>query len=245
MGSALKKESAPVTRFRYALPALVRLNARLTLPVLALWLTTMGAFALPQLTLKPGTEQLPQSFQTGQTITYTLEYKDPNGDPVQLKDAVFIDKSPTGTALTHAAATIDGSDFVHGVDIVWTVTGFTQGGHTGYFEIKGLTGTARYPEKDKGEYTFDVESLSTKYITLVVGMLIGLGGIPFISYLLFRSLNRRGDPSRAARVGLLFGMLAVCALFIYLFAGVYSILLVYTIPIIALIAGLIVIFGRR
>ena len=200
--------------------------------------------AAPQLTVPPA-GQLEQAFQTGKSYTLRLEYKDANGDTIAKKNAVFVDESSTGTQ-KYTATDIDGADSAQGETIAWQINGFNPGGHQGYFEVTPLTGKAvRYPADPGTFYSFTVESVATKFITLGFGILVGLGVIPFISYFLFRTVNKRGDPSRAARVGLFFGILAVIALFLFLFTGVISPLLLYAIPIIALVAGLIVIFGRR
>ena len=67
--------------------------------------------------------------------------------------------------------------------------------------------------------------------------------LPLLTYVLFRSANPRGDPSRVVRVGLLIGILACCALFIYLFLGIYG-PLVYAILGVGLFAGLILMLRR-
>jgi hypothetical protein len=77
-----------------------------------------------------------------------------------------------------------------------------------------------------------------------VGLLVGLLFVPFLVYVLARSLNRRGDPSGAARIGLLLGILACAALFVYLFASFYG-PLTYAIGVVAALALLVVVLTRR
>ena len=130
--------------------------------------------------------------------------------------------------------------------IEWPIRGFAEGGHNNTrFEVKGSDGqTARYPADANVFYSFSVESLVTKLVILGVGLLVGLLFVPFLFYVLFRAMNRRGDPSRAARVGLLLGILACTALFIYLFASFYG-PLVYVLGGVVALALLVVVLTRR
>lgn len=185
---------------------------------------------------------LPNVFQTSKTYTLRLRYADQEGDrPIK---AQFIDESAAGSNALDRKS-IDGTDYRNGVPIVWEIRGFEQGAHRGYFLVTSTDGqSARYPPAPDQFYTFVVESLVTKWIIMGVGLLVGLLFVPFLVYVLARSLNRRGDPSRAARVGLLIGILACCALFLYLFLTFYS-PLVLAIGVVAGLALLIVVVTRR
>ena len=196
--------------------------------------------APPKLTQIVGNE-LPKVFQAGQKYTIKLQYTDPAGDEVSKSKALFIDEAPSGRVST--PATEVAGDTKSGAYITWEINGFEQGGHRAHFEVDGLTAKTRFPETAAEDYTFVVEALATKLITMAVGTLISIVGIPLISYLLFRALNPRGDPSRAARIGLLIGILAACSLFIYLFLNVYG-PLVYAILVIGLIAALVLTLRR-
>jgi hypothetical protein len=141
-----------------------------------------------------------------------------------------------------AATSIEG-DTKTGAVITWDINGFEQGGHTAHFEVDALTGKVRYPAEATENYTFVVEALWSKVIIMLVGLVIGLAALPLLTYVLFRSANPRGDPSRVARVGLLIGILAGCALFIYLFLSIYG-PLVYAILAVGIFAGLILMLRR-
>ncbi|MEI6430719.1 MAG: hypothetical protein WCP07_00930 [bacterium] len=196
--------------------------------------------APPKLTQITGNE-LPKVFQAGQKYTLKLQYIDPAGDEISKSKAIFVDEGPSGRVST-AASDVAG-DTKNGAYITWEINGLEQGSHRAHFEVEGLTAKTRFPETAAEDYQFVVESLSTKILTLAIGSLISIIAIPMIAYLLFRALNPRGDPSRAARIGLLIGILTACVLFIYLFLNVYG-PLVYAILIIGVIAFLVLLLRR-
>jgi hypothetical protein len=217
-----------------------RLAVRVLLAAALFVLPLLPAFA--QAKLEP-IGQLENSYQTGQAYTIRMKYTDPDDEKVSKNKALFIDESGAGRVPTEASA-IEGTDVTKGVTIVWDVKNLAQGSHKAHFEVSAGGKTVRYPEAADSFYTFGVEALGTKFIILGVGLLVGLAGVPFIVFFLSRSMNPRGDPSNAARVGLLFGILACCALFIYLFANVYG-ALVWAILIVGIIAAAILMTRRR
>lgn len=214
----------------------------------ALGLTLLlGACALSALAAPPALSEIPgaelqEIYQAGKTYTLRLQYTDPDGD--RPRKAQFIDESPAGT-VSKDLTRLDGNNFRGGVPLVWEVRGFEPGAHRAYFLVTDAEGqTTRFPPSPDQFYTFKVESLGTKWGIMAAGLVVGLLFVPFLVYVLARSLNRRGDPSRAARVGLLFGILACCALFIYLFASFYG-PLAYAIGGIAALALLVIVLTRR
>jgi hypothetical protein len=58
--------------------------------------------------------------------------------------------------------------------------------------------------------------------------------LPLIVFVLVRSVSPGSDPSRAARFGLLVGLLLSYAWFIYLFGGIYPVLWVVILGILVL-----------
>lgn len=177
--------------------------------------------AAPVLAPLPG-EELPKAFQPGKRYTLRLQYTDPSGDPLRKSDAMFVDEAPSGRVSTPASS-VSSDDTSKGVIIEWDINGFEQGSHRAHFEAKGLTTTSTYPTDAATAYEFVVESLTTKIIEALLGAAICFAFVPFVTYFLSRMINPRGDPSRAARVGLLFGILAFCALFFLLFSSVSQI----------------------
>jgi len=222
-------------------------TVRFLLPLVALAAIAFGgprAHAAPTLDVPPGSD-MASAYHTGQAVSLHLRYTDPNGDPIKKSDAIFTDESSAG-AVPHNATDIDGTDTSKGVTISWDINGFVPGPHKGHFQVTAATGSvARYPAEASTYYSFGVEEPYVKWIELLVGILVCLVGLPLITYLVFRSVNPRGDPSRSARGALFLGVLAVCGLFIYLFTGIIGLPLLIGISVIAVILGLVVMFGRR
>jgi hypothetical protein len=230
-----------MTYFRCALPVRVgRVALWLFVSLVCVTGIVGRVWAAPTLTVPPGGE-LPSTFQAGKNYTLRLVYTDPKGDEISKSKAVFIDEAPSGRKPPMPASNITG-DPSTGATLEWNINGFEQGGHRGHFEVSALTGTVRYPTE--GDYVFGVEALGTKIITMVVGVAVALLVIPISVYLIARSLKRQGDPSQAARMGLFFGILACCALFIYLFLNIFG-PLVYAILVVGVLAFIALVLGRR
>ncbi len=192
------------------------------------------ALALPSLAkpeIKP-TEELKSLYQTNVKYTLHLEYKDPDG--YAIKSAKFHDRSKDGEPAFDAQK-ISGSTEA-GIELVWEVTSFAKGDHTSYFEVENEKGVkTRYPSNEKENYAFVVESLVDKWIVMGVGLLICLFMLPFLVYLIARSANKQGNPSSAARIGLIIGIFAALALFIFQFLSWYS-------PLVLVLGGVAAIF---
>lgn len=211
----------------------------------ALWVLLTGsvATAQPKLSLPPGV-QLPDTLQAGKPYTFQLIYQDKKGDPIRKAKSLLIRQGRTAGEAPKGADNI-GGEVEDGARISWTVNSFEQGPNTIYFEVTNDTGTkVRYPKADDAPYVVVVEAIGTKLITLGLGLVICLALVPLITYLLARSINPRGDPSRTARIGLWVGILLACLLFIYLFLGMFG-PLVYAILIIGLLALPILLLNRR
>ncbi|MES2459400.1 MAG: hypothetical protein V4671_02365 [Armatimonadota bacterium] len=172
----------------------------------------------PTLTQAPG-DELKNIYKAGDTVIFRLTYKDPDGD--RIRTAKFIDESGSAPLETY---TVDGGTPENGQNIKWEARGgFDKGGHKGYFLVTNNVGeTVRYPENPEQRYTFTVASVADKWIVTIIGILVGLLFVPFLVYLIARSANKRGNPSSAARIGLLIGIFAALAIYIYEFMGVYD-----------------------
>ncbi len=187
----------------------------------ALLLLVMGTAAFgapPTLTEVPG-DELKNTHKAGQTVTFRLTYEDPDGD--RIRSAKFIDESGGAPLETY---TIEGGTPETGQTIKWEARGgFDKGGHKGYFLVTNTVGEeVRFPENPEQRYTFTVASVADKWVVTIIGVLVGLLFVPFLVYLIARSANKRGNPSSAARIGLLIGIFAALAIFIYEFIGVYD-----------------------
>ena len=211
--------------------------------VLGVLLSTAAAARAAQPVLEP--IDLPNSIRERSKATLRLRYTDRDGDsPVK---AQFIDRSASSSSAgTEVDVTRKGAgDPETGLVLEWDVSNLEVGSHRSYFEVTNDTGeVVRYPANDQEFYGFTVESLTVKLGIMAGGLVVGLVFLPFLVYVLARSMNKRGDPSRAARVGLLIGILACGALFIYLFASFYG-PLVFAIGIIASLALAVIVLTRR
>jgi len=212
-------------------------------------LALIGLGSPPALAAAPTLSQiseddLPKVVRAGQKVTLRLRFVDADGD--RPRKAVFIDQSASASSGVTTAATRTSPDNPKdGVVLEWDINGFEQGQHKTRFEVIGSDGnTVRFPVNKEDFYEFTAESVVNKWITMGGGMVVGLVFVPFLVYVLARSINRRGDPSRAARIGLLFGILACLALFIFLFQSFYS-PLILGIGIVAGLALLVLVLTRR
>lgn len=212
--------------------------ARIVLALSLLFLVSVPASATAP-TLEPDGE-FPASLLANHDYTFPLTYKQTEGDaPKTLK--MIID-APYGQV--SQPAQIPGGNPTTGIPVTWNFTPPSSGQYQYHFEATSTTGSfARYPA-GKGELEFESPSLIGKYVAMAIGLLVALLFLPFVVYVAARAINRRGDPSAAARVALMLGILASFALFWYLFIDIYRIIGVMIAGVTAL-AVLIVLLTRR
>ena len=211
------------------------------LPFLLLTLS-LSAFAAPP-ALTPASE-FPTSVVPGHTYEFKLSYKQPEGDPpTALK--MIIDAPGRQISKPIAAPGGDPTSAA-GVPLDWTYSPDQSGQYQYHFEVTSSTGGfARYPA-GSGELTFESPNPVVKYIVLAVGLVIALFFLPFVVYMISRSVNKRSDPSAAARIALLIGILAFCGLAWYLFLQNEETRMIgYGIEAVAIGAFLVVILNRR
>ena len=181
------------------------------LPLTLLLTLGVGASAAPP-TLAPAGE-LPTSVVPGHNYTFHLTYTQIEGDPPATLQMVV--DTPYGQAVQKAQK--PQGNPAAGEDISWDFSPEQSGQYQYHFEVTSATGgVARYPA-GSGELTFESPSPYVKWIVLAVGLVIALFFLPFVVYMISRSLNKRSDPSAAARIALLIGILAFCGLAWYLF----------------------------
>lgn len=214
---------------------------RAIVPLFALLLMCAAAGAKPP-TLTPSvTNEAPTEINAGTAETFTMVYQQAQGDPP--KDLFMVVQTPQGATVRVAPPTVPIGDPTTGEDVTWVYKPLDSGTYRYHFEATSTTGSSvRYPPTD--EQQFVSVSLTSKYVILVIGLIVALFFLPFVVYVASRSLNKRGDPGAAARVALLIGVLASYGLFLYLFYTVYSILLLALAGVAAL-GILIALFSRR
>lgn len=187
-----------------------RLSLRLSL---MLSLLTLGvvAFAVPPALTPSG--EFPTSVVPGHQYVFHLNYKQAEGDAPQT--AQMIVDTPAETEKIKAFP--PAGDPVAGEDLSWNFSPQQSGQYQYHFEVTSATGgVARYPA-GSAELSFESPNPVVKYIVLAVGLIVALFFLPFVVYMISRSLNKRSDPGAAARIALLIGILAFCALAWYLF----------------------------
>lgn len=214
--------------------------SRLLIALSLLLLLAGGAFAKPP-TLEQASE-FPASILPGHSYTFHVTYKQPEGDPPQ-KLQMIVD-TPYGQQSQKAPIPV--GDPTNGVDVSFGFTPQQSGQYQVHFEAISTTGgVARYPT-GSGEIELESPNPVVKYIVLGVGLIIALFFLPFVVYMIARSTNKRSDPSAAARIALLIGILAFCGLAWYLFLQNEETRMIgVAIEAIAVAAFLVVILNRR
>ena len=185
------------------------------LPLTLLLTLGASAFAAPP-TLTPAND-FPTSVVPGHTYEFKLNYKQPEGDPPTVLKMI-IDAPGQGGQISKPIAAPGGDPTsAAGIPLDWTFSPDQSGQYQYHFEVTSSTGGfARYPVGNN-ELTFESPSPYVKWIVLAAGLVIALFFLPFVVYMMSRSLNKRSDPSAAARIALLIGILAFCGLAWYLF----------------------------
>ena len=214
--------------------------SRIVLLFSLLLLLAGGATAKPP-TLEQASE-FPASILPGHTYTFHVTYKQSEGDPPQ-KLQMIVD-TPYGQQSQKAPIPV--GDPTNGIDVSFGFTPQQSGQYQVHFEAISTTGgSARYPV-GSGEIELESPNPVVKYIVLGVGLIIALFFLPFVVYMIARSTNKRSDPSAAARIALLIGILAFCGLAWYLFLQNEETRLIGVgIEAIAVAAFLVVILNRR
>ena len=193
-------------------------------------------------TLSPlGNQALPNLYQTGKRYTLRLQYVDPKGD--EITKAVFHDESRSGNIDVPMKA-VDGST-ADGAAVTWEVNGFEKGDHKAYFTVTTETGSTRYPQAADTFYEFKVHSVLDKWIVVGVSIVLCFTLIPWLVYTVVRSMNRRGSPSSAAKVGIMVGALGALAMFVWQFLGIYDNPLIWILAVVVFIVVVVGVLARR
>jgi hypothetical protein len=200
--------------------------AALTLVMMAV---PAAVFARPE--LREVDDSVPRSARTGEQYPFHIQYQDPVGDrPV---DAVLVTEGPSGVHRWPAeglgARTVN---YKNPTTLDFMAGPFPSGDYHAHFEVASVADKVRYPAT--GGLLFTVEDVLLKWIELIIGLAVALLFLPLITFVLVRSVNPNSDPSRAARFGLLVGIVASYALFVFLFHALYEMPWIIVIGILAL-----------
>jgi hypothetical protein len=162
---------------------------------------------------------VPRLARTGEKYTFQIQYSDPDGDRPQ-KALLVTEGSEGRQSWPVQPSRSTAAERRSGITLEYVAGPFSGGQHRAWFEVVTVDGRARYPARS-GALEFAVENVLLKWIQLAVGLAVALLFLPLIMFVLVRSVNPRSDPSRAARFGLLVGIVASYALFVYLFSALY------------------------
>lgn len=199
----------------------------------------VNAATPPQLTIEGN--GLATDTRPGVPLSISLTYKQAQGDGV--KDANMIVDSSGSHVIVPARKA--GDDPVTGIELSFNFTPQNSETYKYHFEVTSTTGAfVRFPVDPSHDLQFTSVSPWIKWATLAAGCLFAWLLLPWVVYMAARSMNRRGDPSTAARIALLVGILASYALFLYLFFNVYG-MLGTSMGAVVLVMLLIALFSRR
>ena len=186
--------------------------------------------AAPQ--LREVDDSVPRSARTGEKYIFHIQYSDPNGDRPQ--EAVLVTEGAEGVRRWPAeAAPARTIDYHHPTTVDFVAGPFDSGEHHAHFEVATVADKARYPVSGSG-LLFTVENVLLKWIELIVGLVVALLFLPLIMFVLVRAVNPSSDPTRAARFGLLVGIVASYALFVFLFSALYPLPWIVVLGVLAL-----------
>ncbi len=188
--------------------------------LVAVALAARPSFAVPP-ELREVDEAVPATARTGEKYIFRIQYLDPDRD--RPKEPTLVTEGPEGVRRWPASALAGSTaDYGKGATLEFTAGPFDGGEHQAHFEVASIDGKARYPAS--GGIKFAVENVLVKWIQLAVGLAVALLFLPLMMFVLVRAVNPRSDPSRAARFGLLVGIVASYVWFIILFSTLYSLL---------------------
>ena len=218
--------------------------------LVALFVLSLSAMMSPIANAKPPILEQPTGFQyptqvlKGSTQQFEIAYLQEAGD--KPRSLQLIIETPQGGVSKVLPTDQPTGDLATGPLVAtWYFVPADTGNYKYHFEAVSTTGeSARFPLTPTEDEQFTAESLVTKYVILIVGVIVSMGFLPFLVYIGTRSMNKRSDPGTAARVAIIVGALAAYSLYIYLFNWVYSPVM-NVIVAVALAAILTVLFTRR
>ena len=213
-------------------------NLRLLLVVVLAALIPVGALAAgPTLT---ASSPFPSEIETGVPAVFHVKYTSLSGDPAtDIRMMISVSGQPDKPVLPTSP---QGTDPAQGIDYTFTYTPPDVGDYKYHFVAKSAADqSTQWPSPD-GE--FSVYSILRNYVTLAIGVALSLLALPFLVYIIARSVNKQGNPATAARFGLIIGVLFSYAWFAWLFHSIYT-PMTLALAAVGAVAMLIAIFTRR
>jgi len=199
------------------------------------WATAMGA--PPALAAPPVLEEaepVPTHLLAGAQYSFRIRYRDADGDSPRSITCVV--SGPGGTQRKDYDKKA-GDNAKQGITAEFTMGPLQEGQYNLHFTAQSGDGTAQ-----TNPVQFVVENITHKYVQLGVGELVCLLFVPAILFFFMRMLSSRGDPRRAARFGLLVGIVLGYSWYVYLFSALHPTVAVVMGGIVAL-AAVVALFG--
>ena len=111
--------------------------------------------------------------------------------------------------------------------------------------LRRRLGRPAIPQAPDTFYEFKVHSVIDKWIVVGVSIVLCFTLVPWVIYTVVRSMNRRGSPSSAAKVGLMVGALGALAMFVWQFLGIYDNPLIWILAVVVFIVVVVGVLARR
>jgi hypothetical protein len=201
---------------------------------------------MPTYAEKPKLEEDPSiliasTAEIGKELQFNLRYTDKDGD--KLTKLTMVD--------VHDNQRVPYSEYKpegqpeQGMTVTFKLaTGLGgDGAHSIHFEGENEAGEkVRYPEDTTQFKTVNVVDNLKKWLVVGGVSLFCIVALPYIVYLIARSVNKQGNPSSAARMSLLVGILVALAVLISQFLGN---ILVIGVGVVAALVLLVLVLTRR
>lgn len=175
---------------------------------------------------------------TGQVYTFSVKYLDEDGDPA--KSIACVIEGPGGVQRKEFTGFGSNPDWKNGVEASFEMGPFSAGTYSLHYETESLGATSH-----TDPWQFVAEPPIFIWIRLAVGLIVSLLFMPLIFFLLCRSIAPNADPTRAARFGLLAGIVLAYVWFAYLFGGLENPVLLGIGGVVALGAVVAILSGKK
>jgi hypothetical protein len=200
--------------------------------------------AAPKLIQTSTDVQPPSEVQPGHTYSVSIHYEQDNGDyPSRL---VLVIDPPNGQEEV-IPPTTEAGDPKTGFPAVFSWTPQQSGAYRLHFEAASKVEpnlVTRYPDSPGNDFQVGSTSLTQKYITFFLLLILTLLLLPYLVFVVLRAANKNADPSTTARTALLVAILASYMLYVYLFYAFSGPLIVILVGI-AAVAVLAFLLTRR
>jgi hypothetical protein len=159
--------------------------------------------------------QIKSTSKTGEKLQFNLRYTDKDGDKLTKLTLIDIVNNQSASFSDYKSEGQPDQGMTVSFELA---NGLAEGGHNIHFEGENEAGEkVRFPDKE-GEFKgLSIVDETKKWILVGIVSLLSIVGLPYFVYLVARSLNKQGNPSSAARMSLLVGILVALGVLIWQF----------------------------